>query len=178
MSSTNAKETIMRVRNILLATAASLLVAGAAVAQPYGPGMMGGYGGGPGAYGMGPGMMGGYGGGPGGYGMGPGMMWGYGADAYAGLNLSAEQRQKIADIQEQTSKAMWQLMGTMHDQGYHMYGMFGPGAGDEQAARKAYDAMAATQKAMFELQLGARKKIDAVLTQEQREQLRRYWSSR
>ena len=48
-----------------------------------GPGMMGGYGG----YGMGPGMMGGYGGygmgpgmmgGYGGYGMGPGMMGGYG----------------------------------------------------------------------------------------------------
>jgi Spy/CpxP family protein refolding chaperone len=176
----------MNFRRAVLAAAASLLISGAVVAQPYngmGPGMMGGYG-----YGMGPGMMGGYGGyGPGGYGMGPGAMggygmgpgtmWGYGANAYAGLDLSAEQRRKIADIQEQAASAMWQLMGKMHQQGYHLYGMFGPGPLDEQAARKAYESMAATQKAMFEAQLDARKKIDAVLTHEQREQLRS-WGGR
>jgi Spy/CpxP family protein refolding chaperone len=144
------------------------------MSQPYGSGMMGGYGGG---WGMGPGMMGGYGG-PGGRGMGPGMMGGYGGDAYAGLDLSAEQRKKITDIQEQTRKAMWQLMGTMHEQDYRMGGMWGPGALDEQAARKAYDTMAATHKAMFDMQLEARRKIDALLTPEQREQLRRYWSTR
>ncbi len=166
----------MNLKRATLAAAASILMATAAVAQAYGmgPGAMGSYGGGYG-YGMGPGMMGGYGGG---YGMGPGMMWGYGADAYAGLNLSADQRKQITEIQEETAKAMWQLMGTMHEQGYHMYGMFGPGALDEQAARKAFEQMTATHKAMFELQLAARKKIDALLTDDQRAQLRRYWSNR
>ena len=174
----------MNMKHVLVGVAASLVLASAAMAQPYGmggygpgygmgPGMMGGYGG-PGGYGMGPGMMWGYGG-RSGYGMGPGMIWGFGGDAYAGLNLSAEQRQKIADIQEETAKAMWQLMGTMHQQGYQMYG---PGAQDEEAARKAYEQMSATQKAMFDLQLEARKEIDAVLTKEQREQLRSYWSGR
>jgi len=163
----------MRVKRVLVAAAASLLVAGVVIAQPYGMGA-GGMGGG---YGMGPGMMSGYGG-PGAYGMGPGMMWGYGADAYAGLNLSAEQRKTIADIRQETTKGMWQLMGAMHQQGYHMYGMFGLGNLDEQAATKAYESMAATQKAMFQMQLEARRKIDAVLTKEQREQLSRYWSSR
>ena len=38
--------------------------------------------------------------------------------------------------------------------------------------------MAATQKAMFEAQLDARKKVDGVLTAEQREQLRRSWGGR
>ena len=155
---------------------AGALLAGAALAQPYGmgPGMMGGGGG----YGPGPGMMGGYGGG-GGWGMGPGMMGGaYGADALAGLDLSAEQRKQIAEIQEQTAKARWQLMGTMHEQDYHMYGMMGMGSVDEAAARKGYEAMAATQKAMFDLSLGAIKRIDAVLTPEQREKLRKYWSAR
>ncbi len=56
--------------------------------------------------------------------------------------------------------------------------MFGPGNVDEQAANKAYESMAATQKAMFQMQLEARRKIDAVLTKGQREQLSRYWSSR
>jgi Spy/CpxP family protein refolding chaperone len=165
----------MNVKQALIAGAASLLVIGGlAAAQPYGMG--------PGGYGMGQG----YGMGSG-YGLGPGMMMGpgygnpgmgWGDEAYAGLNLTPEQRRKIADIRQETSKAVWQLMGTMHEQGYHMYGMFGPGATDDDAARKAYESMAASQKAMFELQLEARRKIDAVLTDEQREQLRRYWKGR
>ncbi len=167
---------------LALALAASLSMIAPAVSQPYGPGMMrgdgggwgpgmmGGYGGG---WGMGHGMMGGYGGG-----MGPGMMWGYGGDAYAGLDLSADQRKKIAEIREQTRKSMWQLMGTMHEQGYHMHDLVRPGPFDEQAARKAYDSMAATQKSMFDLQLDAHRKIDAVLTPEQRDKLRKAWSNR
>ena len=149
--------------------AASFLLAGSVLAQPYGVGlgMMGGYG--SGGYGMGPGMMGG----PGGY----GMMGGYANEAYAGLDLSAEQRKNIADIQRETAKAQWQLMGTMHQQGPHMYGMFGPGI-DEADARKAFKTMTETQKAMFETQLEARKKVDAVLTKEQFDQLRRYWRNR
>ena len=164
----------MKLKNVLAGVAASLALAGVAVAQPYGmgPGMMGGYGGG---YGMGPGMMGGYGGG---YGMGPGMMGGYANPALAGLDLKPEQRRAIADIQQQSAKAMWQLMGKMHEQGYHMQGMYGPGPVDEAAARKSFQEMAEAQKAMFELQLDARKKIDAVLTQEQRDKLRSYWGSR
>ena len=161
-------------KRALIGIAGGLLLAGSVLAQPYGmgPGMMGGYG--SGGYGMGPGMMGG----PGGYGMGPGMMGGgFRGEAYAGLDLTAEQRQKIAAIEQATAKAQWQLMGTMHQQGYHMYGMFGPGI-DEADARKSFQTMAETQKAMFEMQLEARKKVDGVLTKEQREQLRRYWSSR
>ena len=38
--------------------------------------------------------------------------------------------------------------------------------------------MTETQKAMFETQLEARKKVDAVLTKEQFDQLRRYWRNR
>lgn len=160
----------MKMTKVLVAVAASLALGGVVLAQPYGmgPGMMGGYGGG---YGVGPGMMGGAG-------MGPGMMFGYANEAYAGLDLTPEQRKKIAGIQEETSKAMWQLMGTMHQQGYHMQGMFGPGSLDEQAARKSFQTMTETQKAMFEMQLEARKKIDAVLTKEQREKQRQYWSGR
>jgi len=147
-----------------------------------GPGMMGGYG--PGGYRMGPGMMGpgmmgGYG--PGGSGMGPGMMGpgmmgpgtmgGYGA--YAGLNLSDEQRAKIAEIQQDVSRRQWELMGKMREQGFQMHRFDAPGTADDSAARKAYQVMADARKAMFENSLDARKRIDAVLTKEQREQLQR-----
>lgn len=158
-----------------LGVAASVLAAGVVAAQPYGmgPGMMNGYG--PGAgYGMGSGYMAG----PGGYGMGPGMMGSFGGEAYAGLDLSPEQRGKIAEIQKATAKAQWQLMGTMHEQGYRMNGIAGPGGFDEAVARKSFDAMTETRKAMFETQIDARKKVDAVLTPQQREQLRKYWSTR
>ena len=163
----------MKGTSIAIGLAAGFLMAGLAAAQPYGmgPGMMGGYGYGPSAgYGMGPGMMAA----PGGYGMGPGMMGGgFRGEAYAGLDLTAEQRQKIAAIEQATAKAQWQLMGTMHEQSYVMHGNGGADALDEAAARKSFDAMTEARKAMFELQIDARKKIDAVLTPQQREQLRR-----
>lgn len=46
---------------------------------------------------------------------------------------------------------------------------------DEQAERRDYDKLAALQKQMFESRLDARKRIDAVLTAQQREELRRGW---
>jgi Spy/CpxP family protein refolding chaperone len=192
-------------RKLLAASAAILLgTTTAAYAQPYGgmgPGMMGGYGPGYGqgqgygpgygpGYGMGPGMMGGYGMGPGmmgdygmgpgmmgGYGMGPGMMGGYGGYGY-GLDLSAEQRAKISEIQQEVAQKHWDLMGRLHQQGGPMAEAFGPGPIDERAARKAYDAMADAHKQMFDLSLQARKRIDAVLTPEQREQMSRGWRGR
>lgn len=152
--------------NVLTGVAAIAALTGVAVAQPQGmgPGMIGGYG-------SGPGMMGGFG-------MGPGMMFGYTNDAYAGLDLTLEQQKTIASIHEQTSTAMWQHMGTMHGQGSHMQGMFGAGPVDEAATRKSFQTMTDTQKAMFELQLDARNKIDAVLTKDQREKLIRYRNGR
>ncbi|MEP7302983.1 MAG: Spy/CpxP family protein refolding chaperone [Caldimonas sp.] len=165
-----SKELMMKFMTTLSVTAAGLLLAGTALAQPYGmgPDMMGGYG-------MGPGMMGGYGGA---YGMVPGGMRGDPDGAFASLKLSPDQRKKIADIQATSSKAMWQLMGTMHEQGYHMQGMYGPGSVDEAGARKSFQTVTESRQAMFDLQLDTRKKIDGVLTKEQRERLAQYGHQR
>ena len=140
--------------------------------QGYGPGMMGqGYGPGMMGQGMGPGMMG-YG--MMGQGMGPGMMGGmmYGANPYVSLDLSAEQRAKISAIQEELWRKRWNLMGKMHEERYHMYQLMSGVVTDEAAARKAYQAMADAHKQMFEAMLAAHKRIDAVLTKEQREKLK------
>lgn len=51
----------------------------------------------------------------------------------------------------------------------------GPGGLDETEARKAFNTMVDAQKEMFEFSLKARKRIDAILTNEQKEQLRRKW---
>ena len=134
-------------RRTLFAVAAGLLVAGAAWSQPYG---------------MGPGMMGGYGEG---YGMGPGV-----AGGYAQLNLTSEQRDKIAAIQEELAQKRYALMSGMHQQRYQM---LREGQADEAALRKSFEAMQGTQKQMFEASLDANKRIEAVLTPEQRKQLPR-----
>ena len=161
--------------SIGVGVAASVLMAGLVAAQPYGmgPDMMNGYSPDT-SYGMGPWINSG----PGGHVIGPGVVGTFGGNSYIGVDLTPEQRGKIAEIRQAAAKAQWQLMGTMHDEGYRMHGGAGPGAFDEAAARKSFEAMAETRKAMFELQVDTRKKSDAVLTPQQREQLRRYWSNR
>lgn len=104
-----------------------------------------------------------------GYGMGPGMMGGYGPE-YAALNLTDEQRKKIDAIQEDVWRKQGELMGKMHAQSYRMHEF---GKADDDAARKAFDEMAVAHKQMFETRLEARKRIDAVLTPDQRKQLGR-----
>ena len=127
-----------------------------------GPGMMWG-GGGPGyghgpGYGMGGGMMGQ------GMMMGPGMMGGW---ALPG-DLSAEQRTRVAEIQREARTRQWPLMQQMHELMWNEGAPF-----DEQAQRRDYDRIAALHKQMFENMLDSRKRLDAVLTPQQREELRR-----
>ena len=175
-------------RKWTLAAAAVALAATAAIAQPgpgYGPGMMGGYGPGYG-YGPGPGMMGGWGGGGygpgpgmmggwgGGYGGGPGMMGGWGRGGYGLPDLTADQRKRIDDARQDFWKKQWPLMQQMHSTMWNADQ--DPGAPfDEQAARRNYDSVAALQKQMYENQVEMRKRVDAVLTPKQREELRSAW---
>lgn len=172
-----------------LVAAAFLVSAASASAQQYGmgPGMMGG------GYGMGPGMMGGYGMGPGmmnGYGMGPGMMGGYGMPhgmmggygmggmEYGLPNLTNDQRAKIAAAQKEFRQKQWQNMEKMQELHFQLDEIYRQGKFDEQAARKNYDAVAAVHKQMFENSLEERKRIDSILTPQQREQLQKPWAGR
>lgn len=120
-----------------------------------GPGMMGG---GPAM--MGSGMMGG------GYGMGmvgsPGaMFWGL-----ERLDLSADQRSRIAAIQDEMHKRHWTSMQAMHAESSWM------GAwADEGAQRQRFEQMSALHKQMFDAHLDTRRRILEVLTPAQRQQL-------
>jgi Spy/CpxP family protein refolding chaperone len=132
----------------------------------YGPGMMGGYG--PG-YGMGPGQLGG-GYGPD-YGMGSGMMGGYGNGS--GLDLTTEQRSKIAKIQNDVRRKHWELMGRMQDEQAQMNEQYYSENRDDAALSASYRKMSDLQYQMFDLSLSAQRQIDAVLTKEQRERQKR-----
>ena len=129
----------------------------------YGHGMMGGYG-----YGYGHGMMGGYG-------MGPGMMGGYGFGRMPNIpDLTKEQRDKITTVQKEVRQKQWALMDKMHDE-FESQNPYRSGKLDEQAARKAYDASEKLHRQMFENSLDAHKRIESILTPQQREQLHQAW---
>lgn len=117
-----------------------------------------------GAYGRGYGMMGGYGQGSG-YGMGPGMMGDYGPQS--NLNLSAEQRGKIAKIQEDARRKQWELMGKMEDAQAHMNERYYSDDRDDATLSKDYRKMSELRHQMFDLSLSTQKQTDAVLTKEQ-----------
>ena len=164
---------------------------------PYmGPGMMGPYTG----RGMGPGMMGpGYGNmGPGmmgpGYGnMGPGMMGpgygnmgpGYGymgpgmspEDNY-GLNLSEDQRDKIAAIQKQARKEQWDLMTQMREEQYKMQELYYAQRPDPSAINAQAAKIEQLQRKMVQANINAQKQVESVLTPEQREQMQRWYRNR
>ena len=154
-------------RKLIVAAALAAVFSVPAFAQ-------GGCGYGPG-YGMGPGMMGGYGGYGPGYGMGPGMMRGYrggpGAYGYGIPDLTSEQRAKVAEIQKELRTKQWALMRSMHELAFNQGDAYRDGKLDEQAARKAFDAMTDLRKQMFENSLEARKRMDDVLTPQQRKEL-------
>jgi Spy/CpxP family protein refolding chaperone len=135
----------------------------------YGPGMMG-----QGPYGPGYGRMGGgYGGmmGPGvggpGYGWGGGMMGG----GWGGLpaDLTADQLAQVTAIQREMRARQWPLAQQMHE----LMWAGGERSFDESAERRDYERVSALHKQMFDNMLEARRRIDAVLTPQQREQLRR-----
>jgi len=140
----------------------------------YGPGMMGGYG---------PGMMSGYGPGTGGgYGpgmmgpgmMGPGMTGGMGYGMLNQLNLTAEQWNKVSQIQQDQTKKHWDLAGKMHEEAFKLQRLMGAEKRDNAALVNQHKKMQEMQTLMFQANLETQDKIEGVLTKEQKAQWRRY----
>jgi Spy/CpxP family protein refolding chaperone len=128
-----------------------------------GDGMMGGYG-------MGPGMM--YGQGSG-YGMGSGMIGGYGSRAdLQDLHLTAEQRSRIAKIQNDVRRKHWDLMGKLQDEQSQMNEQYNADPRDDVALSRSHRKMSELRQQMFDFSLAAQKQMDTVLTAEQREKMK------
>ena len=153
-----------------------------------GPGMMGGYGSGygmgPGMMGpgmMGPGMMGGYGQG---YGMGPGMMGGMMGPGMMGggmgygmlyqLDLSPDQWNRVNAIHEDLAKKQWDLGGKAQEEAFKLRNLMSTENRDSHAITNQYKKLQEVRLQSFQARLGVRERIDAVLTKEQKGQLRRF----
>lgn len=166
----------------VLGAAMFLGAVGAVSAQQMGPGMMGGYGMGPGMMGpgmMGPGMMGhGMMMGPGM--MGPGMMGcgmmgpmtgmggGYGA------NLSRDQQSKVAEIQSALRAKHWELMAQMQAAQLRFNELYSADKRDSAAIAEQHKAAEQLNRQMWETMADAQRRMDGILTQEQKDALRRW----
>ena len=134
-------------------------------------GMMGGYG-------MGPGMMGGHGMGPGmmgGHGMGPGMMGGHGimgGGLMYGLELDSKQRKEILRIRSELRKHNWDLQGQILDQEDKLFELYADEMPDPKQVGSVYGKIFDLRRQMIEAAIEAQNRQRAILTDEQRQQLR------
>jgi Spy/CpxP family protein refolding chaperone len=121
-----------------------------------------------GGYGYGPGMMGGYGPGMGGgYGRGPG-------GELAGLDLTSEQRDKIAAIQEEHRQKNWNAMGQLRSEQFKLGQMYNADKVDSNAVAEQQKKVDELRRQLLKSRLDARNQVAAILTPEQRKHLRQF----
>ena len=110
--------------------------------------------------------------------MDPAYCAGIGSDMTGGfvprpdLNLTAEQRRRIAKIEASLRHAHWDLMGKIQDQESQMSEQFNLEPRNDAALSKSYRNISDLRNQMFDLSLHTETEIDAVLTEEQRAKLR------
>lgn len=148
-----------------LLTVLSVFAVPAASAQPPGGPMMGD---GMGMMGGGSGMMGG----------GMGMMGGMGTMGGMGpmgmLDLSNEQRTKINKISDELRKKQWEMQGKMLDEEAKLRDLSAADTRDPAAIGKVYGKIFDLRRQTIEAEIDARNRAEAVLTKEQREQMKQW----
>ena len=158
---------------------AAVTVSSISSAQQQGPGAGGGPGRGAMMGGYGPGMMGG--GMMGGYG-GAGMMRGGAGSGYGALaipDLSDEQREKIARIQEDSRAKNWSAMGQMRSEQFKLRQMYLADKVDPAEFTEQQRKVDEIRLGMLKSRIEGRNQIDALLTKEQKQQFRSFgpwWS--
>jgi len=116
-------------------------------------------------------MMGGYGGGPG-YGPGRG---GYGSGGPLALQgLSDEQRSKIAAVQEENRRKNWDTMGQLRSEQFKLRQMYYGDKIDPTAVTEKQKKVDELRRQMTKSRVEAHNQITAILTPEQRKQVRQF----
>ena len=139
-------------RKMMTLGAALALTTSFAFAQGYGPGMMGDYGLG------GAGMM-----------TGPGMM---GGPMTTSLKLTDEQEDKLFALHEQMRAKNFATMGKMRTEAFKLNRLLKAENVDSKAVLEQQKKVDEARREMFASHLEMRKQFEAVLTPEQRKQMR------
>ena len=155
------------VRYSMMAVLAALLVTGAP-AQADDPDMMancpmGMMGGGMGRGMMGDGMMGGF---------GMGMMGGMQGAPFEMLDLTPEQRTKINKIHDELRRKNWDALGKVQDEEAKLRDLYAADKRDPKAIGAVYGSIYALKRQMIEAGIDAHNRMEALLTDAQRAQLK------
>jgi len=107
-----------------------------------------------------------------GSGAGP-MMGGYQGMGPVGLlDLNDEQRAKVNKIHDDLRRQHWETLGKIMDEQAKLRDLYGADKRDTQAILKVHEQIDQLRRKMTEAHLKAENQMEAVLTKEQREQLR------
>jgi Spy/CpxP family protein refolding chaperone len=88
--------------------------------------------------------------------------------ALASLKLTAEQRNKLTEIERDLKRKQWKLVGAIRELRWKQQDAFKAAEVDVEAVRRNYEETSALRKQMFDLALDGRKRVEGVLTREQR----------
>jgi Spy/CpxP family protein refolding chaperone len=91
--------------------------------------------------------------------------------ALAGLKLTADQRNKVTEIERDLKRKQWKLVGSIRELRWKQQDAFKAPEVDVEAVRRNFEEMSALRKQMFELAVDGRKRLESVLTREQRVEL-------
>ena len=106
-----------------------------------------------------------------GWGMGPGMM-GPGMQGGAIPNLTDEQRKQLSSIRREASDKHWNLMGKVRTERLHLQDLYSAESADPDAIGAQQKKLLALRQQMIDVSVDAQKRVDALLTKEQKEALR------
>ena len=102
----------------------------------------------------------------------PGMMGGMGRIQM--LDLTKEQRASIHKLQNQLRRTNWDTMGKIMDESSKLSELFATDKPDSKKIGAVYGNMFNLRRQMIESKIDTHNRIDAVLTEEQHEQLEQY----
>ena len=97
--------------------------------------------------------------------------------ALASLKLTADQRNKLTEIERDLKRKQWKLVGAIRELRWKQQDAFKAAEVDVEAVRRNYDETSALRKQMFDLALDGRKRVEGVLTKEQRVEVSEWTSS-
>jgi Spy/CpxP family protein refolding chaperone len=107
-----------------------------------------------------------------GMGMGPGMGMMGGMGAYSMLGLTSEQRSKINKIHDEARRKNWDTLGKMQDEQARLRDLYAADKRDPKAISAVVANVQALERQILEVMLDAHNRMEALLTDAQREQLK------
>jgi Spy/CpxP family protein refolding chaperone len=92
-------------------------------------------------------------------------------NALAALKMTADQRKAVTEIERDLKRKQWTFIGSLRELQWKQHDAFSVPEVDAQAVRRNFDEISALRRQIFEATLDSRKRIESVLTKEQRARL-------